>query len=288
MRAYVSVSLTTMRRILSVNLLRCIGVFSRNPPSHASLAAVHKSVFLQSFSRKSTSDGATMDLSDMRKKYKGDEECFEESQLVSLDPIKQFGDWFDQATKCPEIGEANAMCIATASEDGRPSARMVLLKGYSNEGFRFFTNYESRKGSELESNPYACLVFYWEPLNRQIRIEGNVERIPFQSSCDYFHSRPKSSQIGAVVSRQSTPVPNRDYLRQKNTELLEKYKDTEVPMPDYWGGYIVKPYLIEFWQGQTNRLHDRIVFTKPKDGETESGEFVHAAEGGWVYQRLSP
>nr|XP_020505468.1 pyridoxine-5'-phosphate oxidase isoform X1 [Labrus bergylta] len=288
MRPDVSVSSTSMRRILRVDLLRCIGVFSGNPPSHASLTAVHKNAFLQSFSRKSTSDSSTMDLSDMRKKYKADEECFEESQLVSLDPIKQFGDWFDQATKCPEIGEANAMCIATASKDGRPSARMVLLKGYSDEGFRFFTNYESRKGSELESNPHACLVFYWEPLNRQIRIEGNVERIPFQSSCDYFHSRPKSSQIGAVVSRQSTPVPDRDYLRQKNAELLEKYKDTEVPMPDYWGGYIVKPYLIEFWQGQTNRLHDRIVFTKPKDGESESGEFEHAAEGGWVYQRLSP
>ncbi|XP_060884429.1 pyridoxine-5'-phosphate oxidase [Labrus mixtus] len=288
MRTDVSVSSTSMRRKLSVDLLRCIGVFSGIPPSHASLTAGNKNVFLQSFSRKSTSDGSTMDLSDMRKKYKGDEECFEESQLVSLDPVKQFGDWFDQATKCPEIGEANAMCIATASKDGRPSARMVLLKGYSDEGFRFFSNYESRKGSELESNPHACLVFYWEPLNRQIRIEGNVERIPFQSSCDYFHSRPKSSQIGAVVSRQSTPVPDRDYLRQKNAELLEKYKDTEVPMPDYWGGYIVKPYLIEFWQGQTNRLHDRIVFTKPKDGESESREFEHAAEGGWVYQRLSP
>ncbi|XP_028287942.1 pyridoxine-5'-phosphate oxidase isoform X2 [Parambassis ranga] len=229
-----------------------------------------------------------MDLSNMRKKYKGDEDCFEENQLASLDPIRQFGSWFDDATKCPEIGEANAMCIATATKDGLPSARMVLLKGYSNEGFRFFTNYESRKGCELKSNPYACLVFYWEPLNRQIRIEGVVERIPYQSSCDYFHSRPKSSQIGAVVSRQSTPFPDRNYLRQKNAELEEKYEDTEVPMPDYWGGYLVKPYHIEFWQGQTNRLHDRIVFTKLKDGESELGEFQHPAEGGWVYQRLAP
>ncbi|XP_047465612.1 pyridoxine-5'-phosphate oxidase [Mugil cephalus] len=278
-----------MRRILSVDLLRHFCVFGRNPPSRATLSVGRQSVFaLNVCRRKSTSDSAIMDLSNMRKKYKGDEECFEESQLASLDPIKQFGNWFDEATKCPEIGEANAMCIATATKDGRPSARMVLLKGYSNEGFRFFTNYESRKGSELETNPYACLVFYWEPLNRQIRIEGSVERIPYQSSCDYFHSRPKSSQIGAVVSRQSTPVPDRNYLRQKNAELEEKYKDTDVPMPDYWGGYIVKPYLIEFWQGQTNRLHDRIVFTKPKDGESEPGQFQHAAEGGWVYQRLSP
>ncbi|KAM4526551.1 pyridoxine-5'-phosphate oxidase [Fundulus heteroclitus] len=276
-----------MRRILSTSLLRHFTLFGRNPCSRIDLTVGGRSVLALRFCSKTTSDRSDMDLSNMRKKYKGDEECFEESQLVSLDPIKEFGNWFDAATKCPEIGEANAMCIATATKDGRPSARMVLLKGYSHEGFRFFTNYESRKGVELESNPYACLVFYWEPLNRQIRIEGSVERIPYQSSCEYFHSRPKSSQIGAVVSRQSTPVPNRDYLRQKNAELEEKYKDTEVPMPDYWGGYMVKPYLIEFWQGQTNRLHDRIVFTKVKEGE-EPGEFQHEAEGGWVYRRLSP
>ncbi|XP_059892341.1 pyridoxine-5'-phosphate oxidase [Gadus macrocephalus] len=245
-------------------------------------------VFGQKISRQTLCTNSTMDLSNMRKKYKGDEECFEESQLAYLDPIKQFGDWFDNATKCPEIGEANAMCIATATKDGLPSARMVLLKGYSDEGFRFFSNYESRKGGELESNPHACLVFYWAPLNRQIRIEGTVERIPFESSCDYFHSRPKSSQIGAVVSRQSTPVPNRDFLRQKNAELEERFKDTEVPMPDYWGGYMVKPSMIEFWQGQTNRLHDRIVFTKPLNGEASAEGFQHRAEGGWVYQRLSP
>ncbi|XP_061085393.1 pyridoxine-5'-phosphate oxidase isoform X2 [Conger conger] len=163
------------------------------------------------FSIKPT-DTTAMDLSDMRKKYKGDGECFEEDQLVSLDPIKQFGNWFDEATKCPDIGEANAMCVSTCTKEGFPSARMLLLKGFSNEGFRFFTNYESRKGRELESNPFACLVFYWEPLNRQVRIEGSVERIPYQSSCDYFHSRPKSSQIGAVVSRQSTIVPDREVL----------------------------------------------------------------------------
>uniref|UniRef100_A0A6Q2ZJW5 pyridoxal 5'-phosphate synthase n=1 Tax=Esox lucius TaxID=8010 RepID=A0A6Q2ZJW5_ESOLU len=209
--------------------------------------------------------------------YRG--QCFEENQLVSLDPIKQFGDWFDQATKCPEIGEPNAMCLATSTKDGRPSARMVLLKGYSDEGFRFFTNYESRKGGELVS-------IYVE--NLDIRIEGKVKRIPYQSSCDYFHSRPKSSQIGAVVSRQSTPVPDRNHLRQKNAELEEKYKDTDVPMPDYWGGYIVMPDLIEFWQGQTNRLHDRIVFTRPKTGESVLEDYQHPAEAGWVYQRLSP
>ncbi|KAM6897471.1 pyridoxine-5'-phosphate oxidase [Xenentodon cancila] len=276
-----------MRRILSTNVLRRFSVFGRNRRAHVSLAPGYRGVSALNLYRRCTTGSASMDLSNMRKKYKGDEECFEESQLVSLDPIKQFGNWFDEATKCPDIGEANAMCIATATKDGRPSARMVLLKGYSNEGFRFFTNYESRKGSELEGNPYACLVFYWEPLNKQIRIEGSVERIPYQSSCEYFHSRPKSSQIGAVVSRQSTPVPNRDYLRQKNAELEETYRDKDVPMPDYWGGYVVKPFLIEFWQGQTNRLHDRIVFTKKKEEEGQ-GEFEHEAEGGWVYRRLSP
>ncbi|XP_017338576.1 pyridoxine-5'-phosphate oxidase [Ictalurus punctatus] len=240
------------------------------------------------FCSKSTDDNIQMDLSDMRKKYKSDEEAFEEDQLISLDPIKQFGEWFDQATKCPEIGEANAMCLSTATKDGRPSARMLLLKGYSNEGFRFFTNYESRKGKELETNPHACLVFYWEPLNRQVRIEGTVERITRQKSAEYFHSRPKCSQIGAVVSKQSSVIPNRGYLREKNAELEEKYKDSEVPIPDYWGGYIVKPHQIEFWQGQSNRLHDRIVFTRIKEGETELQEMQHQAEGGWVYHRLAP
>ncbi|KAM9831612.1 pyridoxine-5'-phosphate oxidase [Neosynchiropus ocellatus] len=276
-----------MLRILNADVFGRLVILGGNKEALRQLTVFKRSDVANYITRQHTSD-STMDLSDMRKKYKGDEECFEENQLVSLDPIKQFGNWFDAATQCPEVGEANAMCIATATKEGRPSARMVLLKGYSNEGFRFFTNYESRKGNELESNPHACLVFYWEPLNRQIRIEGAVERIPYQSSCDYFHSRPKSSQIGAVVSRQSTPVPNRDFLRQKNSELEERYKDSEVPMPDYWGGYIVKPHLIEFWQGQTNRLHDRIVFTKPEGGDTQLGEFQHQGEDGWIYQRLSP
>ncbi|XP_017292023.1 pyridoxine-5'-phosphate oxidase isoform X1 [Kryptolebias marmoratus] len=277
-----------MRRILSTKILKHFSLLGRNlPSSHTSVPVGKPNVLGLFFCTKKASGSSGMDLSNMRKKYKADEECFEESQLVSLDPIQQFGNWFDEATKCPEIGEANAMCIATATRDGRPSARMVLLKGYSNEGFRFFTNYESRKGVELDSNPHACLVFYWEPLNRQIRIEGSVEKIPRQSSCEYFQSRPKSSQIGAAVSRQSRPIPSRDYLRQKNAELEKKYKDTEVPMPNDWGGYVVKPYSMEFWQGQTNRLHDRIVFTRKEVGE-KLGELQQEAAGGWVFQRLSP
>uniref|UniRef100_H3CXL2 pyridoxal 5'-phosphate synthase n=1 Tax=Tetraodon nigroviridis TaxID=99883 RepID=H3CXL2_TETNG len=269
-------------RTLRANVFRLVA------PSDPRLFGSRLAAFATNFCGKATRDHTAMDLSNMRKKYKEGEDCFEENQLVSLDPIKQFGNWFDEATKCPEIGEANAMCIATATKDGHPSARMVLLKGYSNEGFRFFTNYTSRKVLSCESNPFASLVFYWEPLNRQVRIEGRVERLPVHVSTEYFHSRPKSSQIGAAVSPQSSPIPNREYLIQKNAELEEKYKDTEVPKPDYWGGYIVKPFLMEFWQGQTTRLHDRIVFTKTTDGDSELGEFQHAAEGGWVYQRLAP
>ncbi|XP_060795880.1 pyridoxine-5'-phosphate oxidase [Neoarius graeffei] len=274
-----------MRRLLSFSVLKLISnpgqVISPGYSLTYTSPAFH-------FCTKSTDKDTQMDLSDMRKKYKDDKESFEEDQLISLNPIKQFGEWFDQATKCPEIGEANAMCLATATKDARPSARMVLLKGYSNEGFRFFTNYESRKGKELEINPHACLVFYWEPLNKQVRIEGTVEKTTRQISAEYFHLRPKSSQIGAVVSKQSSLIPDRQYLREKNAKLEEKYKDSEVPIPDYWGGYIVKPYLIEFWQGQTNRLHDRIVFTRVKEGETELQEMQHQAEGGWVYHRLAP
>ncbi|XP_033911273.1 pyridoxine-5'-phosphate oxidase [Acipenser ruthenus] len=242
----------------------------------------------RTFNRQPTESTAGMDLGNMRKGYKADKEAFEESHLVSLDPIKQFADWFNQATKCPAIGEANAMCLATSTKEGRPSARMVLLKGFDQEGFRFFTNYESRKGVEMESNPFASLVFYWEPLNRQVRIEGPVERIPRQSSEEYFHSRPKSSQIGAVVSRQSTIIPDREFLRQKNAELEELYKEKEVPMPDYWGGCIVKPQVMEFWQGQTTRLHDRIVFQRQVEGDGPEGGMQHKGEGGWTFHRLSP
>ncbi|XP_032093088.1 pyridoxine-5'-phosphate oxidase isoform X1 [Thamnophis elegans] len=229
-----------------------------------------------------------MDLGSLRKNYRGDEEAFEEKHLTSLNPIQQFSAWFEQAMKCPSIGEVNAMCLATCTREGRPSARMLLLKGFNQEGFRFFTNHESRKGRELDSNPFASMVFYWEPLNRQVRIEGSVEKLPEQESEKYFHSRPKSSQIGAVVSRQSTVIADREYLRKKNAELEEIYRDTKVPKPGYWGGYILKPEVIEFWQGQTNRLHDRIVFRYLQDSSTSLDPLTHRGEGNWVYERLSP
>ncbi|KAM3922804.1 pyridoxine-5'-phosphate oxidase [Leptodactylus fuscus] len=227
-----------------------------------------------------------MDLGAMRKSYRSDNEAFEENQLVSLDPFAQFNAWFQEVLQCPAIAEPNAMCLATATSDGKPSARMVLLKGFGSDGFRFYTNQESRKGKELESNPFASLLFFWEPLNRQVRVEGSVVRLSDQESETYFHSRPKSSQIGAVVSKQSQVIPDREFLRKKNAELEEEYKDKEVPKPPQWGGYIVQPSVIEFWQGQTNRLHDRIVFRRPTGEET--GPYTHKGEGGWVYERLAP
>ncbi|KAL8176070.1 UNVERIFIED_CONTAM: hypothetical protein K2H54_020387 [Gekko kuhli] len=229
-----------------------------------------------------------MDLGSLRKSYRGDEEAFEEKHLSSLDPIKQFSVWFEEAMRCPSIGEVNAMCLATCTRDGRPSARMVLLKRFSQEGFRFFTNHESRKGRELDSNPFASIVFYWEPLNRQVRIEGSVERLPEEESEKYFHLRPKSSQIGAVVSRQSAVIADREYLRKKNAELEEVYREAPVPKPAYWGGYILKPEVIEFWQGQTSRLHDRIVFRHLQNNSTPLGPMTHRGAGNWVYERLSP
>uniref|UniRef100_A0A8C8YF21 Pyridoxine-5'-phosphate oxidase n=1 Tax=Panthera leo TaxID=9689 RepID=A0A8C8YF21_PANLE len=161
-------------------------------------------------------------------------QAFEETQLTSLDPVKQFAAWFEEAVECPAIGEANAMCLATCTRDGKPSARMVLLKGFGKDGFRFFTNFESRKGKELDSNPFASLVFYWEPLNRQVRVEGSVKKLPEEEAECYFHSRPKSSQIGAVVSHQSSVIPDREYLRKKNEELEQLYQEQEVPKPKYW------------------------------------------------------
>ncbi|OXB69910.1 UNVERIFIED_CONTAM: hypothetical protein H355_014603 [Colinus virginianus] len=211
-----------------------------------------------------------MDLGPLRTEYRGDGEAFEERHLVSRHPIEQFAAWFKEAAQCPAVGEANAMCLATCGRDGRPSARMVLLKGFGRDGFRFFTNVESRKGREL------------------VRIEGSVKRLSEEESEQYFHSRPKSSQIGAVASQQSTVIPDREYLRKKNAELEELYRDTTVPKPSYWGGYILQPEVVEFWQGQTNRLHDRIVFRRPRDSTAPLGHMTHQGEDGWVFERLSP
>jgi pyridoxamine 5'-phosphate oxidase len=196
-----------------------------------------------------------------------------ETELDS-DPIRQFGLWFDDAESAGLL-EPNAMTLATATRDGRPSARMVLLRGFDERGFVFYTNYEGRKGRELADNPYAALVLFWVELERQIRIEGRVERVSAEQSDTYFHSRPEGSQLSALASHQSEVLAGRQGLEERMRELEERYRGQEIPRPDYWGGYRVAPDVIEFWQGRPSRLHDRLRYRKDD-------------EGGWVIERLSP
>lgn len=189
--------------------------------------------------------------------------------------IAQFKSWFDEALQS-NILEANAMTLATVSPDGKPAARIVLLKSIEDNGFVFYTNYESRKGKEMDATGYAALVFCWLELERQIRIEGKVEKISRAASLRYFKSRPKGSQIGAWVSPQSTVIENRSILENRKKELEAKYKEEEsLPIPPHWGGYIVIPEKIEFWQGRTSRLHDRFCYTRQESGD-------------WQIDRLAP
>lgn len=192
---------------------------------------------------------------------------------VNKNPIKQFEKWFSDALEA-QLYEPNVMTLATVDKSGKPNARIVLLKGFDELGFSFYTNYLSTKGKELKKNPYACLVFFWADLERQIRIEGKVEKLDKETSEAYFHSRPQGSQIGAIASPQSQIISDRTSLEKKVDELTSTYKDKTIPKPAHWGGYIVKPIAIEFWQGRTNRLHDRIKYD--------------LIDGKWQINRLAP
>jgi pyridoxamine 5'-phosphate oxidase len=190
------------------------------------------------------------------------------------DPLQQFSAWF-AAALAADIRDANAMSLATATPEGKPSVRIVLLKGFDERGFAFFTNYDSQKGRELEANPYAALVFYWVQLERQVRISGAVERTSREDSAVYFHSRPVGSRLGAWASKQSEVIDARQVLEARLTEMTERFEKGDVQLPPHWGGYRVKPDSIEFWQGRPNRLHDRFRYSRQADGT-------------WLIDRLAP
>lgn len=193
---------------------------------------------------------------------------------VADSPFLQFADWWQQAIES-EIDEVNAMTLATASLEAVPSARIVLLKGYDEKGFVFYTNYESAKGRELAENPKASLLFFWKELERQIRITGIVEKVSAAESDEYFLSRPTGSQIGAWASPQSHVIENRSWLEKQVKMLEEKFSTEAVTRPSHWGGYRVKPVIIEFWQGRSSRLHDRLQYSLQENGT-------------WKIERLAP
>jgi pyridoxamine 5'-phosphate oxidase len=210
-------------------------------------------------------------IADLRLDYKLQSLDFQD---VDNNPLVQFQTWFDEALTS-ELREPNAMIIATASPDGVPNARVVLLKSLDDKGFVFYTNFESAKGKELDENPHIALVFNWLELERQVRIQGIVEKVSDEEANKYFQSRPKGSQIGAWASPQSNVIPNRNVLEINQLELEKKYaNDTILPKPPHWGGYRVIPSAIEFWQGRSSRLHDRIRYKK--------------IENDWMMERLAP
>jgi len=190
------------------------------------------------------------------------------------DPIKQFSNWFTAAIEA-ELRDVNAMSLATASADGKPSVRIVLLKAFDHNGFVFFTNYESEKGHQLDANPHAALGFYWIELDRQIRINGPVEKTSREEAERYFHSRPLGSQLGAWASRQSQVLDARRVLEARMAQITERFEGKPIPLPPHWGGFRVKPERIEFWQGRVNRLHDRFRYTRHPDDT-------------WSIERLAP
>jgi pyridoxamine 5'-phosphate oxidase len=211
-----------------------------------------------------------MSISSIRKDYQL--RSLSESD-VHANPVEQFSQWWDEAI-ASEIVEVNAMTLSTITTGGRPSARIVLLKGFDEKGFVFYTNYESDKGQQLDANPYASLVFFWKELERQVRIEGICERVSPEESDEYFYSRPLGSRLGAWASPQSKVIEGREILDKNAAALLERYASGEVPRPLHWGGYRVVADTIEFWQGRSNRLHDRIKYSNQ--------------DGAWTIERLAP
>jgi pyridoxamine 5'-phosphate oxidase len=211
-----------------------------------------------------------MSLADMRKRYTAG--ALSESDLIS-DPLELFRSWLEAAITA-NVPEPTAMTLATADERGRPSARMVLLKGASTRGFVFYSNYGSRKGQELAENPHAALVFYWSALERQVRAEGKIARLSREESAEYFHSRPAGSQLGAWASPQSRVLSGREELEERLEAIKQRFGGADIPLPDFWGGYLLEPTAIEFWQGREDRLHDR--FRYERDGPA------------WRHHRLAP
>lgn len=210
-------------------------------------------------------------ISDMRQLY---DRAHLDEEHAHKDAMQQFQQWFDEA-RAENILEPNAMILSTIGLDGNPESRTVLLKGLEADGFVFYTNYESNKAQEIEAHSHVSLLFLWKQMQRQVRISGIVERVSREKSESYFHSRPKGSQIGAWASPQSEVIESKEVLELKKHALIQKYKNAEnLPLPDFWGGYILRPIKIEFWQGRPSRLHDRLRYQK--------------SEGGWKIERLAP
>lgn len=215
-------------------------------------------------------DNMSHSIADIRRDYKL-KQLLETD--VSPDPIVQFGNWWQEAVYS-NIDEVNAMSLATATKDGVPSARIVLLKGYTDAGFMFYTNYQSDKAREMDQNPNVALIFFWKELERQVRVQGIVKKVSEEESNAYFSTRPEKSKIGAWASPQSTVIENREVLEERFLSFENRFLQEEIGKPPHWGGYIVEPKAIEFWQGRRSRLHDRIKYTK--------------VEQGWRIERLAP
>jgi len=210
-------------------------------------------------------------ISDMREHY--DREILDEAH-VDPNPMEQFNLWFEDARN-EDVLEPNAMTLSTVDKDGHPASRIVLLKGLEEDRFIFYTNYESDKGKEIATNPNVALLFLWKKMQRQVRITGLAQFVSKETSESYFHSRPKDSQIGAWVSPQSQVIANKNILKERKEALIEEYKNADkLPLPDFWGGYYVKPETMEFWQGRPSRLHDRLLYS--------------LSDGKWKIERIAP